>query len=190
MLSHKNWLINVAVRGSREGLLDRVAADAKLTRGRRLKISHPGVGYSQAEGLTLVAEEAVEIRVLRRQARARVISAIEEAALGSSRIAPFLKSAAAWSERLNVEQDDALPSLIDRVDLGQDGMRLSIKLPLSNTGAPDGTGHVSLKRHVPMQIRRRGTEGLAPLDPARRSACHQSEPCRQSTRQRCRSYPS
>jgi hypothetical protein len=71
MLSHKNWLINVAVRASREGLLDRVAADAKLTRGRRLKISHPGVGYSQAEGLTLVAEEAVEIRVLRRQARAR-----------------------------------------------------------------------------------------------------------------------
>ena len=71
MLSHKNWLINVAVRGSREGLLDRVAADAKLTRGRRLKISHPSVGYSQAEGLTLVAEEAVEIRVLRRQARAR-----------------------------------------------------------------------------------------------------------------------
>jgi hypothetical protein len=71
MLSHKNWLINVAVRASREGLLDRVAADAELTRGRRLKISHPGVGYSQAEGLTLVAEEAVEIRVLRRQARAR-----------------------------------------------------------------------------------------------------------------------
>ena len=69
-----------------------------------------------------------------------VISAIEEAALGSSRIAPFLKSAAAWSERLKVEQDNALSSLIDRVDLDQDGMRLSIKLPLSNaeSGARDG----------------------------------------------------
>ena len=46
-----------------------------------------------------------------------VVSAIEEAALGSSRIAPLLKSAAAWSERLQLEQDNALSSLIDRVDL-------------------------------------------------------------------------
>ena len=38
-----------------------VAADAKLT--------HPGVGYSAAEGLMLVAEEAVEIRALSRQGK-------------------------------------------------------------------------------------------------------------------------
>jgi hypothetical protein len=39
-------------------------------------------------------------------------------------------------------------------------MRLSIKLLLSNaeSGAPDGSSHLSLKRHVPMQIRRRGVE--------------------------------
>jgi len=29
-------------------------------------MTHPGVGYSQAEGLMLVAEKAVEVRVLRR----------------------------------------------------------------------------------------------------------------------------
>jgi hypothetical protein len=87
-----------------------------------------------------------------------VISAIEEGGLDSSRIAPLLKSAAARSERLRFEQDNALSSLIDRVDLGRDGMRLSIKLPLSNTGAPDGSSHLSIKRHVPMQIRRRGIE--------------------------------
>jgi hypothetical protein len=89
-----------------------------------------------------------------------VISAIEEAALGSSRIAPLLKSAAAWSQRLQLDQDNALSSLIDRVDLDQDGMRLSIKLPLSNaeSGAPDGSSHLSIKRHVPMQMRRRGVE--------------------------------
>src|SRR5260370_29266841 len=57
-----------------------------------------------------------------------VISAIEGAGLDSSRIAPLLKSAAVWSARLQFEQDGALSSLIDRVDLGQDGMRLSIKL--------------------------------------------------------------
>src|ERR1700730_9492145 len=38
-----------------------VAAGAKLT--------HPGVGYSAAEDLMLVAEEAVEIRVLSRQGK-------------------------------------------------------------------------------------------------------------------------
>src|ERR1700686_5875261 len=70
-----------------------------------------------------------------------VISAIEGAGLDSSRIAPLLKSAAVWSARLQFEQAKALSSLIDRVDLGQDGVRLSIKLPLSNAecGAPDGT---------------------------------------------------
>jgi hypothetical protein len=77
--------------------------------------------------------------------------AIEEAGLDSSRIAPLLKSAAARSERLQVEQDNALSSLIDRVDLDEGGMQLSIKLPLSNaeSAAPDGSGHLSLKRHVP-----------------------------------------
>ena len=102
-----------------------------------------------------------------------VVSAIEEAALGSSRIAPLLKSAAAWSERLQVEQDDALSSLIDRVDLGQDGMRLSIKLPFSNaqSGAPDGSSHFSLKRHVPMQIRRRGVELRLVISNGARASC-------------------
>src|SRR5258707_9900927 len=102
-----------------------------------------------------------------------VISAIEEARLDSRRIAPLLKSAAVWSARLRFEQDKALSSLIDRVDLGQDGVRLSIKLPLSNAecGAPDGTSHVSLKRHVPMQIRRRGIELRLVIDGGARASC-------------------
>jgi hypothetical protein len=49
-------------------------------------------------------------------------------------IAPLLKSAAAWSERLQLVQENTLSSLIDRVDLGQDGMRLSIKPPLWPNG--------------------------------------------------------
>src|ERR1700687_5785454 len=100
-----------------------------------------------------------------------VVAAIEEAALDSSRIAPLLKSAAAWSERLQLEQDNALSSLIDRVDLGHDGMRLSIKLPLSNTGAPDGSSHLSIKRHVPMQIRRRGGELRLVVNGGARASC-------------------
>jgi site-specific DNA recombinase len=102
-----------------------------------------------------------------------VISAIEEAGLDSSRIAPLLKSAAVWSARLRFEQDKALSSLIDRVDLGQDGMRLSIKLPLSNAenGAPVGSSHLSIKRHVPMQLRRRGVELRLVVNGGARASC-------------------
>ena len=100
-----------------------------------------------------------------------VVAAVEEAGLDSSRIAPLLKSAAVWSARLQFEQDKALSSLIDRVDLGQDGMRLSIKLPLSNTGAPHGSSHLSIKRHVPMQIRRRGVELRLVVNRGARASC-------------------
>jgi site-specific DNA recombinase len=65
-----------------------------------------------------------------------VVAAIEETGLDSSRITPLLKSAAVWSKRLQSEQGNALSALIDRVDLDQDGMRLSLKLPLSNGGSP------------------------------------------------------
>src|SRR5271167_89649 len=86
-----------------------------------------------------------------------VVAAIDEARLGSSRIAPILKLAAAWSQRLRFEQDNALSLLIDRVEIDQHGMRFSIKLPLSNveSGAPDGSSHLSIEHRVPMQIRRR-----------------------------------
>jgi site-specific DNA recombinase len=39
-----------------------------------------------------------------------LVSAIEQAGLDSSRLAPLLKSAAAWSARLQLEQDNALPA--------------------------------------------------------------------------------
>jgi hypothetical protein len=77
---------------------------------------------------------------------------------------------------VKVEQDKSLSSLIDRVDLGQDGIRLSIKLPLSNaeSGAADGSSHLSLKRHVPMQIRRRGVELL--INDGARASCKTDQP--------------
>jgi site-specific DNA recombinase len=102
-----------------------------------------------------------------------VVSAIEEAGHDSSRIAPLLKSAQAWSARLESERANALSALIDRVDLDQDGMRLSLRLPLSNaeSGAPDGSSHVSIKRRVPMQIRRRGVELRLVIDGGTRASC-------------------
>ena len=102
-----------------------------------------------------------------------VVSAIEEAGLDSSRIGALLKLAAAWSARMQFEQDNALSSLIGRVDLGQEGMRLSIKLPLSNaeSGAPDDSSHLLIKRHVPMQLRRRGVELRLVVNGGARASC-------------------
>jgi site-specific DNA recombinase len=66
-----------------------------------------------------------------------------------------------------------LSSLIDRVDLGQDGMRLSIKLLLSHaeSGAPDGSSHLLIKRHVPVQIRRRRVELRLVINGGARASC-------------------
>jgi site-specific DNA recombinase len=102
-----------------------------------------------------------------------VVFAIEEVGLDSSRIAPILKSAAAWSARLQSEQDIALSTLTDRVDLDQDGMRLSLKLPLSNaeSGARGASSHLSIKRRVPMQLRRRGVELRLVINGGARASC-------------------
>jgi len=80
-----------------------------------------------------------------------VVSAIEAAGLDSSRIAPLLKSVAAWSARLQFEQDSALSALIDRVELDQYRLRLSLKLPLSNAdgGARVHSSHLSIKLAYP-----------------------------------------
>src|ERR1700737_2543227 len=52
-------------------------------------------------------------------------------------------------------------------------MRLSIKLPLSNaeSGARDGSSHLSLKRRVSMQIRRRGVELRLVVNGGARASC-------------------
>jgi DNA invertase Pin-like site-specific DNA recombinase len=89
-----------------------------------------------------------------------VVVAIEETGLDSSRLAPLLKSAAAWSARLQSEQDNALSALIDRVELDQEGMWLSLRLPSWNaaSGAADGSGQLSIKRRISMQLKRQGVE--------------------------------
>ena len=52
-------------------------------------------------------------------------------------------------------------------------MWLSIKLPLSNaeSGARDGESHLSLKRRVPVQIRRRGVELRLVISSGARASC-------------------
>ena len=70
-------------------------------------MTHPDVGYSEAEGLMLVAEEAVEIRVLRRQGRSiREIARTLEVSRNTVR--RYLRS-----NRLPRYEREARPSKLD-----------------------------------------------------------------------------
>jgi hypothetical protein len=69
--------------------------------------------------------------------------------------------AAAWMKRLRseVEVGAALNALVDRVDLTDTGIRVSIKLPHSVTEEQQGAfATLTVTRVFPMQIRRRGFE--------------------------------
>ena len=71
-------------------------------------------------------------------------------------------AASAWSSRLRSEGEaaGALELLVDRVELQQDGIQLSIKLPTESFEnlAGRGPAHLKLTRLIPLQMRRRGVE--------------------------------
>jgi len=94
--------------------------------------------------------------------RAAIALAVEESGVESSRLAPALKSAAAWVARLRSigESALALVELIERVELSSDGIKLALKVPLPPIEADGGGGpdHLSLNKIVPLQMKRRGVE--------------------------------
>ncbi len=73
----------------------------------------------------------------------------------------ILETAEQWSARLcpQEESSDALASLIERAEVGKCGIRLSIRVPLQESGqSSTSTDTFSFKREVPLQVRRRGIE--------------------------------
>jgi len=94
--------------------------------------------------------------------RAAIALALEESGTDPNRLKPFLESAQAWIERLrsDTEATAALSELTERIDLSREGFRLSLKLPLppAETGSRASTDHLSLKKLLPMQVKRRGVE--------------------------------
>jgi site-specific DNA recombinase len=82
--------------------------------------------------------------------------------LDAGQIKSILDAASAWSSRLRSEAEavDALKLLVDRVELRQDGIQLSIKLPVGSAEKLAGRDptNLILTRLIPMQMRRRGIE--------------------------------
>jgi len=82
--------------------------------------------------------------------------------LPDHRLPSIFLEAEAWSKRLRSEVDAeaALYALVDRVDLIDTGIRVSLKLPNSITEEQHGANatELTITRVFPMQIRRRGFE--------------------------------
>jgi site-specific DNA recombinase len=82
--------------------------------------------------------------------------------LAEHRLPSLFSLAAAWMKRLqsDVEVGAALSTLVDRVDLIDTGIRVSIKLANSLAEKQQGANaaELTLTRVFPMQIRRRGFE--------------------------------
>ena len=81
--------------------------------------------------------------------------------LEASKIKSILETAAQWSLRLRSQEEssEALASLIERAEVGTDGIRLSIRVPLQENGQSSTPGDtLFFKREIPLQVRRRGIE--------------------------------
>lgn len=94
--------------------------------------------------------------------REEIVGDLDHRDLDAREINSILQTAAQWSNRLRSEEEScsAMVSLIDRAELGKDGIALSIKLPIptidkSSTAAAT---HLSLTRHIPLGVKRRGIE--------------------------------
>ena len=96
------------------------------------------------------------------QQRQAIAGAIEEFNIDASRLPSILKVAEAWIQSLRSEAEaaSAMTRLIERVGLKQEGIQVSIKLPIpSDEGRDTATlNELALARFVPMRMKRRGIE--------------------------------
>jgi hypothetical protein len=89
---------------------------------------------------------------------------IAAAALGfvENRLPSIFAAAEGWRERLQseVEAGAALSALVDRVDLSETGIRVSLKLPIPETTSrlAANANELIIARFLPMTVRRRGVE--------------------------------
>jgi site-specific DNA recombinase len=94
--------------------------------------------------------------------RAAIALALEESGTDPNRLKPVLESAQMWIEKLqsDTEAASALSELTERVELSREGFRVSLKLPLlpPGTGSRAPTDYLSLKKLLPLQVKRRGVE--------------------------------
>jgi hypothetical protein len=82
--------------------------------------------------------------------------------LGAAKIKSALESVARWSARLTAEEEraNALASLIERADVSENGIRVSVRVPLeeSSQSSDAASSFLHIRRQMPIELRRRGVE--------------------------------
>jgi site-specific DNA recombinase len=91
--------------------------------------------------------------------RTAILEAIQSAEIAPRRIPSIFETATALSRNQESGADplNRIARLVDRVDLRQDGIQLSITFPLQS-GEDDAPKLLHFKRFIPMQVKRRGVE--------------------------------
>jgi len=85
-----------------------------------------------------------------------LVTAIQQRGIEPERIVPILERAAYWIQELRSDvRGEALAALVDRVDLGREGFKLTLRLPTSPT---DPSDTLILKQFVPLTMKKRGVE--------------------------------
>jgi hypothetical protein len=91
-----------------------------------------------------------------------MLEVIQEMGIAANRIPAILQNASSWSGCLRSEAETSavLSALVERVELGEEGFRLTLELPIqlaANLDAADPTS-LAITRLIPLQIKRRGVE--------------------------------
>jgi DNA invertase Pin-like site-specific DNA recombinase len=91
-----------------------------------------------------------------------ITAAIQDTGSDANRMPSIFKAAEACIRRLQSETDAAveMATLIERVDLRQDGIRVSLKLPMPTIEERDvaDTNKTVVAQFLPMRVKRRGVE--------------------------------
>ncbi len=91
-----------------------------------------------------------------------ITNVAQAAGLAENRLPSIFSAAQAWRAclRSELEAGAALSALVERVDLTDANVRVSLKLPITDEReqSPGNAGELTLTRVFPMRIRRRGLE--------------------------------
>jgi DNA invertase Pin-like site-specific DNA recombinase len=114
------------------------------------RISAPEIERIVTGGVSMMLRERRDIAV-----------ALEESRLETIPLKSALKSAEHWNGWLQTSEraDSALVKLVERVELGREGIRISLKLPLCQIEDDETSSkQLSLTRDFTMRLKRRGVE--------------------------------
>jgi len=87
--------------------------------------------------------------------KSALVTAIQERGIETDRIISIVERVGGWITKLRSETpEEALATLVERVDLACDALNLQLQLPISN----DSLEKLAIERRVPLTMKKRGVE--------------------------------